>query len=117
MEVDSIKYIDLIDMGFIRQDIGDDVLFSHTGYYGFCLEMDFPLIDIGIISGCFVSNEKQEWDFKLYRVSTGNTIRPIKIVELKSLIDFFTTKSSEMEEITNQVNDAYCTEESRTFSR
>src|SRR5690606_17621962 len=99
MKIDKTNYQDLIDMGFRRHEIQDDVLYRETGYSGFALEMEFDNLDIGISSGCFVSNEKHEWQFSLYRINSGDTIRKVELGELKTLIEHLQLKSEEMQKI------------------
>lgn len=104
MKLDKINYQDLIDMGFKRHEMQDDVLFRITGYSGFSLlEMEFDNLDIGISSGCFVSNEKHEWQFVLYRIGSGDTIRKVELGELKTLIEHLQCKSEDMQVIIDDI--------------
>lgn len=96
MKIDKIKYSDLIDLGFERVEIDDDVLFQQTGYSGFVLEMKFDYLKVGISTGCFVSNENKQWDFKLYNTESGDIIRKVEIIELKNLIEYFKLKDDEV---------------------
>lgn len=105
MKIDKMNYQDLIDMGFKRHEIQDDVLFRETGYSGFSLEMEFDNLDIGICSGCFVSNAVQEWQFSLYRIASGDTIRKVELGELKTLIEHLQWKSEEMQVIMNEIKE------------
>lgn len=105
MKLDKTNYQDLIDMGFKRHEIQDDVLFRITGYSGFSLEMEFDNLDIGISSGCFVSNAIQEWHFNLYRIGSGDTIRKVELIELKNLIQHLQWKSEEMQVIINDIKE------------
>src|SRR5690606_37393385 len=89
-------YSDLIDLGFKRIEIDDDLLFRETGYLGFALEMEFDYLKVGISTGCFISNENKEWDFKLYNTETGDIIRKAKIIELQNLIEYFKFKDDEV---------------------
>jgi|GEM_PF-6738811 len=105
MKIDKMNYQDLLDMGFRRHEIQDDVLFRITGYSGFSLEMEFDNLDIGISSGCFVSNEKHEWQFNLYRIGSGDAIRKVELGELRTLIEHLRCKSEEMRVIMDEIKE------------
>lgn len=96
IQLDSIKYKDLIDLGFKRQDMEDDVCFRENGYYGFCLNIEFPSINIGIGTGSKEQNISNNWEFQIYKIDTANVVRKVSFIELKSLIEFFSLKEEEV---------------------
>lgn len=104
IKLDKIKYQDLIDMGFARQDIDDEVCYRENGYYGFNLSIEFPFLNIGISTPCKIQNESKNWEFIIYKSDSGDIIRNVEFIEVKYLIEYFTLKS---EEIRSRTSDSY----------
>lgn len=105
MQLDNISYQKLIDMGFERNDMGDDVLFRECGYPGFCLTMEFPLINIGISTPCKAQTHDHKWDFNIHYIDSADVIRKVKLIELTNLIEFFALKSNEVESVTKDLKE------------
>lgn len=105
MQLDNISYQKLIDMGFERHDMDDDVLFRESGYPGFCLTMEFPLINIGISTPCKAQTHDHKWDFNIHYIDSADVIRKVSLIELTNLIEFFALKSNEVESVTKDLKE------------
>lgn len=99
MENNKITYRELMDLGFIREETEDDVLFRQTGYHGFNLSMEFENIDRGISTGCIVQNDYKDWDFKLYIPSSGNIVGSIDENRLHVIISELQELSQKAEQL------------------
>ena len=102
IEIIDIKYSKLIELGFVRQEIDDRVLFNETGYHGFNLFIEFKYLKLGISSPCKAG--ELNWRFQLYNSSNGDTIRELKLIELEPLIELLKIRNEEIANVIDSLD-------------